>query len=308
MKRFIASVCLVLVVVQLGYLSVIGLDGELDNSKLPDWMTPEAVAVSDTTTDGKGSTVAALDRNARTQDLSDSLAGPMTRKRIEALGRATAVRIVDANQQMIGSGVVVAMREGSFDVVTAYHVIEKPGRYGIESFRSSSAVGTTLRHAPSAVTILRSDPDIDLAYLRVTALIRPAECVAVAAAEPRLFDSSEPSDRAEPSILNEAWIVDCTGSGAPVVSRVSDVTRRTARRSEDDVGVAYWRLGQESSPGMSGSALLDKRGRLIGVASGNSDGSAYYCGVEALREFVERNSVQADLPPDGRDDAPDAVD
>ncbi|MDV6032214.1 MAG: trypsin-like peptidase domain-containing protein [Phycisphaera sp. RhM] len=296
MKVLVTSVCFVLVVAQLGYLSLVGLDGELDHSKLPDWMTPEAKAVSDAAADANESTVDAPDRDDTAQDQGDPLPGPMPAERVETLGRATAVRILDANQQFVGSGIVVAKREGSFDVVTAYHVIEKPGRYGVESFRTSSAVGTTLRHAPSAVKILRSDPDVDLAYLRVSALIQPAECVSVTSAA--LVES----------ILSEAWIIDCTGSGAPVVSKIDNVTRQTARRSQDGVGVSYWRLDQESSPGMSGSALLDAAGRLIGVASGNSDGSAYYCEVDALHEFVDRGRVQNDAPLGGDADVPDAVD
>ncbi|QDV41322.1 hypothetical protein Enr13x_11600 [Stieleria neptunia] len=296
MKILIASVCLVLVVVQLGYLTLIDIDGQLDESQLPAWMADETAAVNEVATHTGEISGDAHDGDGTRQSQGEPSAGAMTAERIETLGRATAVRILDANQQFVGSGVVVAKREGSFDVVTAYHVIEKPGRYGIESFRTSSVVGTTLRHAPSAVTILRSDPDVDLAYLRVSALIQPAQCVSVTSAAP------------VESILSEAWIVDCTGSGAAVVSKIDNVTRQTARRSQDGVGVSYWRLGQESSPGMSGSALLDAEGRLIGVASGNSDGSAYYCEVDALHEFVDGGRVQDDAPLGGGVDVPDAVD
>ncbi len=70
------------------------------------------------------------------------------------------------------------------------------------------------------------------------------------------------------------------------LERLRVVEHLTARRSQRDEPVAFWRIEREINPGMSGGPMFDSRGRLLGIASGNSSGSAYYVDINEVRQFL----------------------
>jgi hypothetical protein len=48
-------------------------------------------------------------------------------------------------------------------------------------------------------------------------------------------------------------------------------------------------VATEKPEGRSGGPLVDKRGLLIGVCSGVSKDKAYFCHIDEINAFLERN-------------------
>ncbi|WP_167547027.1 S1 family peptidase [Stieleria maiorica] len=201
---------------------------------------------------------------------------------IKLIAQGSAVQIRDSLGELVGSGVVVSIAARSFDVLTAFHVIEGRDRFGVDAFIESRTDSLGPTHSFDAyvrhwgVVVIDTDRENDLAYLRVASLNRPREVV---------FLAAEPVDAPPPPA---AWVIDSTELGPPDVQKVDGLMLETAKRPQEGRSVQMWRIDQQSKPGMSGSALLNAQGRLIGLASGNNGGDAYYCGLNKLRDFVHR--------------------
>ena len=192
---------------------------------------------------------------------------------VEASAKSSAVRIVAPGPLFLGSGVVVNATATHFDVITADHVIEDQAEFAVEWNDPIAPEGVSRMSAE----VIKSDSQLDLVLLRVSSTQSMPSHVELA------------SDAIGQSEVSEAWIVDCTRSGFTVVSVVKNVSMQVAKNREDAAPVSYWRVEQKSKPGMSGSALLDRNARLLGIASGNDHTSAYYCGIGALVEFSQRS-------------------
>jgi hypothetical protein len=67
--------------------------------------------------------------------------------------------------------------------------------------------------------------------------------------------------------------------------------RRVVKPGERD-GTLCWEARTAPAKGRSGGALLDRRGQIIGLASGIGDAKGYYTHVEEIHDFLKRNGLK----------------
>ncbi|OYP34091.1 serine protease [Rhodopirellula sp. MGV] len=312
MKILVTLFCGLLILGQVGYILMANLDGSIDRSRLPTWAggmdaksKPASVglAVSGDDSDQDGPLVAdgTSDLGDASQDSSIGAESseylgsepvssepassellshgksPLSTEAIREIATHASIRLIDKGGESMGSGIVIANREdGTLDFLTAAHVIEGIEGWLVEVTTEASAKE---RFAiESKVDVLESDIDKDLAYVRV-------HCDAPVSAEP-----VELADVVDDKLkhLQAAWTIDNQVAGLTSVARVPDVELKLIKRMADSPAQYCWRVAHASELGVSGSALLNRDGCLVGIASGNGDGAAYYCGPIDIRNMVSR--------------------
>ena len=117
---------------------------------------------------------------------------------------------------------------------------------------------------------------MDLALVHVKSVIVPLNTASLA-------DLASTNSMPELS----GWAVFCDGKLDPVSTKISRAEKTTARRSKESESIEYWKIAKESVRGASGSGLFDDQGQLVGIASGNSRGFAYYCHANGIAKFLK---------------------
>ncbi len=194
------------------------------------------------------------------------------------------VRIHQRLGGQLGCGVIVAQSSAGFDVLTANHVVTNARSWWIESVRRDEKSDQITTRRQTQVKVLARDRARDLAYVRVTSDEAPSAS---------LFIGKLEQDAAGAEITKfSAEAVFWLDSKLPMSEFVEVVSRMQARRTKADQATSLWKVGRLSEPGMSGSGLVDSNGRLIGIASGNSGGFAYYASDDALADFLKENGLR----------------
>lgn len=196
-------------------------------------------------------------------------------KDIRANAVAATVRIFNPARQTRGSGVIVASEGPFVYVLTASHVVAQAQQVDVQTVAGDQADGSTRTYRGAAV-VARIDGVDDLALIRMRTGERVAGQVPVC---PR---GQMPSDESV-SVLVVGW------EKGPGPTCYSDrAAKKRVRRLDGTTGV-LWQVAAANAAGRSGGPLLDKRGRLIGIASGTNDGKGYFCHIEAIHSFLRQN-------------------
>ncbi len=224
------------------------------------------------------------DRNSRRVPLRDGT--PLR----ELIGGAT-VRILDADHNAIGLGVALEhFGEDKFQVLTASHLLPADGELYVERRLASDRGGMSgTLYSLGPVIVIANDPDRDLALLEILSSLRPARQAVLADAADDYYTADDDAAAAKPDTRSLAHAV--AWGGEDDQPRVVDVTiagQKRAARADKPGPVEYWLVEQASEQGMSGGGLFSPRGQLLGIASGNSGGAAYFVHRCEVAEFLER--------------------
>ena len=195
---------------------------------------------------------------------------------IAELVQRNCVQIFDRDSGAQGTGVVVDVGKNGFEVLTACHVVK--GANAISVFAFQLEAKEWVRREYRTVELVRCDEDSDLARIRIRTPIAHLSAIPMDIltkfAEKKLLGNEE-----------LAWTVSWTEDGKPVANESKIAERRTAQRKAGARLVSYWILNGPSEPGMSGGPLLSTRGELMGIASGNSGGNAFYVDEFEISRF-----------------------
>lgn len=187
--------------------------------------------------------------------------------------RLATVRISHPELGPLGGGVVVGRSRTGFEVLTAQHVIDGVETIKITTFHPSEKPGGEWGERNyTARGAVRSDSLTDLALIRVNSVLQPEMQLDVA---PHSDDLTE-----------VAWALAGSVDSIPASEQVVLGGRQQARRHFDSPPVSYWRVMRPSEHGTSGSGLVDEYGHLLGIASGNSSGMAFYSDDREIRKFL----------------------
>ncbi|MCR9295037.1 MAG: serine protease [bacterium] len=180
--------------------------------------------------------------------------------------------------ERVGTGFIVRHTPTGIDLVTAQHVTDDMEDVVLRLWLGS---GTTSNYRDYATfEVIYADYTRDLSYVRVVHQFGEGEGGVQAA----LRVASNPPEKKE----FFAWAVDAGDvAEKPRMLGVNVVDRIRAKRFKTTDPIHYWKLEQDSAPGMSGGPLLDQQGNVIGVASGNSRGHGYYCAHREIVTFLQ---------------------
>jgi hypothetical protein len=205
---------------------------------------------------------------------------------LKKLLRATSVEInhepeIAGTEGTQGSGVIVAVTREGFEVLTACHVVNGKNKLTVVAFYEIG--GETERFEYRNVSILNCDKNSDLARLLVVTSDPPKRFVRI---------MQTPAEPISPVVDNglAAWGLSWSDNGTPVPKPCRVKSHVTAQRVPGGRPIGYWVLNEPSVPGMSGGPLLNQDGFLIGIASGNSSGAAYYLDEFEISLLMNMNS------------------
>jgi hypothetical protein len=90
----------------------------------------------------------------------------------------------------------------------------------------------------------------------------------------------------------KALTVGCAVNKPPTCLLETVAGKTRIRRQAEEEPATFWEVGTEKPEGRSGGPRVDKRGLLIGICSGVSNDKAYFCHIDEINAFLERNGFE----------------
>jgi S1-C subfamily serine protease len=199
-------------------------------------------------------------------------------KALQERALAATVRIVNRTQRHEGSGVVIGRKDKSIYLLTAAHLVERADRLEVAVF-SVDSYPEPAKVYKKAEVVARTKDMRDLALIRL-----PAD-------DPRLGSLPFCPVRLVPKDKEFAALsVGCGVAAAPVCIVEKVKGAKPIRRSEKMRPALFWEAASEQTPGRSGGPLIDRQGRVIGVASGVNRGKGYYCHADEIHRWLKASA------------------
>jgi serine protease Do len=199
-------------------------------------------------------------------------------KEIQQAALVATVRIANVTEGVDGSGVLLR-HEGAFAyVLTANHVVGKATELNVLVFSADSYPKEDKVYRGAEV--LARDARADLAVVRVATRDKLPAPLSVCPAK-------QTPDGKGFAVLT----VGCQPGGPPLP--IVDTVQATPLVSKPgETGkVKCWETAKGQTAGRSGGPLLDRQGRVLGVASGTGGGKGYYVHAEEIRAFLKRKGL-----------------
>ncbi len=201
---------------------------------------------------------------------SDDFPKPMQERAL-----AATVRIINRSRQIEGSGVLIGRKDKSSYILTAAHFLERGDRLEIATFTVNSYPEAEKVYSKADLVANTKDTR-DLALIRLTADNLPRRSLSLCPLE------LLPKDKEF-----NALSVGCGAGIAPICLIEKVKGAREIRRSTKMRPALFWEAENEQTSGRSGGPLIDRRGRIIGVASGTSDGKGYYTHADEIHRWLK---------------------
>jgi S1-C subfamily serine protease len=208
----------------------------------------------------------------------ETIPSPDFSKELQQSAVVATVEVVNIRRHGVGSGAILGRSGPHVYVLTAAHVVQDADEVSVNTFSKTSYRKPEGTHR--AKVVARSDRD-DLALIRYFS----------GDAAPGVLKICP--DRAAPDGKGFAALsVGCSSKKAPTCQAVSVAGKKLARKQGDKTAAWYWQLEEGLAKGRSGGPLLDKQGRIIGVASLVSGGRSYCCHLDAIHELLRANGLR----------------
>jgi S1-C subfamily serine protease len=203
---------------------------------------------------------------------------PQFPRALQQAALAATVRIENLTRQVEGSGAVVAVEGPFMYVLTAGHNVRDGKDFIVSVFDAQTYPKAKQEYAEVKV-VAQSQGVKDLALLRV--LIGKDQGPAPVAIRPK----PRKLDLKNFTVLT----VGCSKGSAPtcLVEKV-EAAKLLARSPGGEKG-KLWDLPAAQAPGRSGGPMLDSKGQVIGICSGNNNGRGYFCHLEEIEAFLMRH-------------------
>jgi S1-C subfamily serine protease len=191
--------------------------------------------------------------------------------------RAT-VKIVNLTANHEGSAVIVKQDKNLVYLLTAGHLARPGDKLEIRTFTAESYPKPA--NVYKAAEVLAANREKDIAVIRL----------ATRDTMPGVLPLCPPK-----KVLNEkdfpGLSAGCSGGEAPVCQVETVRGKKSVRRPDDLEATLTWESTTAPAKGRSGGPLIDKRGFIIGVASGANDDQGYYTHIDEIHHFLKRNAL-----------------
>ena len=192
---------------------------------------------------------------------------------------AATVRVSNPTRGKTGTGVLIHRRGPYAYVLTAAHLVGKESFVEVSTFSARSYPGPEKTYR--AAEVLARDRRADLAVLRVATRQAPPGLL------PLGPKSAAPTGKDFP-VLG----VGCEPNGPPTPALDVVKAARVVRKPGEEGKTLCWETATGQAGGRSGGPLLDRQGRLIGIASGVNNGKGYYVHLDEIHAFLRRNALE----------------
>ena len=188
------------------------------------------------------------------------------------------VRVHNPTKKTEGSGVIVG-RTGTFVyVLTAYHIVT--GADGVEvtvfAEKSDSKVHKIYRNG----RVVAKSADLrDLALVRMVADEKTLSVLQIC-----------PVGEAPKTEGFPALALGCAADEAPTAIVHNGLGKKKVRLKADGEMAYFWESPGTVVKGRSGGPIIDKRGYVVGICSGTSDGKGYFTHVDEIHRFLKKNA------------------
>jgi len=198
---------------------------------------------------------------------------------VQAAALRATVRVVNVTRNREASAVIVKQEGAGVYFLTAGHVAQAGDKLEIHTFTKDSYPKPA--DVYKSAEVLAADKEHDVAVLRlVTRDAMPGVL-------PLCPPAKAPDDKNFPALS-----AGCN-SGKPPTCQVETVRgKKKVQRPGDKEPTLAWEVAAAPAKGRSGGPLLDKRGLVLGVASGANDGQGYYVHAEEIYRFLKRNGLE----------------
>jgi S1-C subfamily serine protease len=198
-------------------------------------------------------------------------------KQIQVRAVTATVRIHNPAKKSEGSGVIVG-RSGPFVyILTADHTVAGAEQLDITTFSEQSYPKADKVYREAKVVAKSGD-------LRDLALVRMV-CNDTEVGMLPLCPLAEAPKGKGFSALTSG----CAEGQAPTALIEKVLGKREIRRKAGEESSFFWELENAVVKGRSGGPLVDKRGYVVGICSGTSDGKGYYTHPQEIHRFLKQH-------------------
>jgi S1-C subfamily serine protease len=191
--------------------------------------------------------------------------------------RAT-IKVINLTTNHEASGVIVKQEAKAVYFLTAAHVAKPDDKLAISVFTAESYPKAA--EVYKSATVLASDPQRDIAVIRLF----------TTDTMPRVLPLCPPKKVVDGKDF-PALSVGCGDDKAPLC-RVETVIRKIKVQRPGEKGTTLtWEAAIAQAKGRSGGALVDKRGFVVGIASGTNDDHGYYVHIDEINRFLKENAL-----------------
>jgi S1-C subfamily serine protease len=204
-------------------------------------------------------------------------------KAVQTEALCATVRISNAKQKKVGTGVLLGKSGTTAYVLTAAHVVAGAEEVEVHAYTKDDFPKP--RAYKSAMVIGRRPENRDLALVRIPNFTADVKTLPIA---------TNADGGTEKKI--SAISVGCPDFKRPALCSETIQVVRTVKLGQTAT-VKYWQSDRRPELGESGGPLVNAKGQLLGICSGCQGDHGYYCHIEDLREFLRSSGLNWVLEP-----------
>ena len=191
----------------------------------------------------------------------------------------SCVRVENPVDRSGGSGVVFAVRGNFVYVLTAAHIVKNAQSVSIQTFSKGEFPKPVKTYSWSAV--VASSADNDIAVVRFSTRDSAPMPLRLA-----------PESFALPDHPIDCITVGCNEVDSPPTCKATRIlSAKRVKRNPSEPDSLVWEAETSSVEGRSGGPILDQEYRVLGIASGNSEGKGYFCHLKAVYRLLADNGL-----------------
>lgn len=211
---------------------------------------------------------------------TDAFPVELQKKLLSGCARMTSLR------SDIGTGAVVAIREGSAYLLTARHVMSSLSEMQCEFFPAEN------RYQPivvKPVNTLLSFANTDFAIVKVPLKgLTESQIKSIT-----VIPLPKPFDR--PKVMQlplPALSIGCDYGALPTAKAETIRARKLVKRQSELTGAFFWQVDSPPVQGRSGGPLLDRKGQLIGICVASRENLGYFLHLDEIHAHLKSENYE----------------